>query len=107
MDANRNLDNLMNNTYLDEFLGISNWRFEWKKNKMQYSNFGEFVVDTFNSQMINIGFIGLDKSEFVKISEPKRSCPLYHLAFYSKHSLGKKFWKEAIKISNPQTILDL
>jgi len=102
MDANRNEGNFKNNDYLDNFLGTTSWRDDWEKNKNNHKNFAEFVVTSFDQQMEKLGFLSLKKAEFVKISEPKRNCPLYHLAFYSKSKLGKKFWKESITSSDPQ-----
>ena len=31
-----------------------------------------------------------------------KNLPLYHLAFFSRHPLGQKLWREAVKSSNPQ-----
>lgn len=101
MDANRNLKNYLKNNTIDKFLGKSNWRAEWDENSNRI-NFGCFIVQQFNKQMGNLDFIEVEDGEFIKISEPQKNCPLYHLAFYSKHKLAKKFWKEAIKGCSPQ-----
>jgi len=104
MDANRNLQNYYHNKSIDNFLGDSKWRETWEENKNSL-RFGRFIVEEFNKRMISRGFLGLEPEEFVEIREQKRKCPLYHLAFYSKNNLGKKFWKAAIKGSNPQIAL--
>ena len=102
MDANRNIKYYLENDYIDNFLGSTSWRSDWEKIKDKSKSFGLFLLEQFNDKMSEIGFLKLDRSEFVKISEYSRNCPLYHLAFYSKHPRGKDFWRKAIKSSDPQ-----
>ncbi len=41
----------------------------------------------------------------VHVRSIEKNLPLYHLAFFSRNELGRKFWKEARKYSDDQ--LDL
>ncbi len=102
MDANRNIKYYLENDFIDNFLGTTSWRIDWENIKDNKKSFGLFLIEQFNNKMNKLGFLKLNPQEFVKISEPTRNCPLYHLAFYSKSKLGKHFWNEAIKGSDPQ-----
>jgi hypothetical protein len=64
--------------------------------------FGTFMVKSFNKRMLLAGFLELKDNEFVLIRNPDNNSPLYHLAFYSKSDLGKKFWNNAIKGTSNQ-----
>lgn len=104
MDVNRN-----ENNYFDEksflvskFLDNQYWRDEWNKFKLQGFTFGTFIVKAFNDRMIKEGFLGLENDEFILIRNPQNNSPLYHLAFYSKSKLGKKFWNNARKGTSDQ-----
>lgn len=107
MDANRNRFNYIDadNIVIDKFLGYREWRADWAKEEKDGCKFGKFVVNKFNQRMQSLGFLSLEPNEFVLIRLPRKNLPLYHLAFYSRNKLGKKFWREARKYSNPQTEL--
>jgi hypothetical protein len=38
----------------------------------------------------------------MKLMRGAKNVPLYHLAFFSRHDLGMKLWREAVKSSDPQ-----
>ena len=107
MDANRNRSNYIEseNSVVDRFLGYEEWRSDWANAEQAGYKFGKFVVNKFNQRMQSLGFLSLEPNEFVLIRLPRKNLPLYHLAFYSRNKLGKKFWREARKYSNPQTEL--
>lgn len=52
--------------------------------------------------MRTMGYIYSGTEETVQIRSTEKNLPLYHLAFFSRHKLGEKFWKEAKKYSNDQ-----
>ncbi len=108
MDANRNEQNYLraDNTTLDEFLGVEDWRSRWAQEKLNAKSFEHFVVEEFGRSMERIGYIdpGLESAALVRSDE--KNLPLYRLALYSKHPLANKFWKEAKKYTNPQTGFD-
>ena len=95
----------VNYKVIEEFLGLKEWRKDWIDAKLGDKEFVRFIATKFGEQMIKIDYVknGLDEMVEIKMREGNRS--LYHLAFYSKHELGYKFWKEAKKYGNPQ--LDL
>ena len=104
MDINRNEKNYMkeDSSLVSKFLDKRNWRELWEKTKNNKMTFGTFFVKLFNERMELAGFLKLDSNEFVLIRNPENNSPLYHLAFYSKNELGKKFWNNAIKGTSDQ-----
>lgn len=104
MDINRNEKNYIKDgsNLVSKFLDAQNWREIWDKNKNNGLTFGTFIVKLFNRRMELAGFLKLENNEFVLIRNPENNSPLYHLAFYSKSVLGKKFWNSAIKGTSNQ-----
>ncbi len=104
MDVNRNEKNYIDehSTLVTKFLDNPNWRDQWDKLKLKGFTFGTFIVKAFNDRMIKEGFLGLNNDEFILIRNPQNNSPLYHLAFYSKNKLGKKFWNNARKGTSDQ-----
>lgn len=85
-----------------DFLGNPGWRSAWSEAS---GDFGGFIVDQFGQSMKRLGFIYDGPGNEVPILLPERNVKLYHLAFYSKHPLGMKFWQNARARTHPQ--LDL
>jgi len=103
MDAHRNLSiyKSFKNRNVDNFLGKLDWRTNWKKAEKTGLGFGQFLADQLSFQMEAIGFKSCRGGETRLVKD--RSLNLYHLAFFSKNKLGKKFWKEAKKYTDTQT----
>ncbi|MGD2177876.1 MAG: three-Cys-motif partner protein TcmP [Anaerolineae bacterium] len=99
MDAQRNLQNYLKpgSDRVEAFLGLSDWRDRWKKASDSGTKFGAFVVEQFGSQMEKLGYHygGLGDTELVRGTS--KNIPLYRLVFFSRHSLGAKFAKQARK----------
>jgi three-Cys-motif partner protein len=104
MDVNRNEKNYIkgDSNLVTKFLADDSWRLLWEKIKNSGMTFGTFMVKSFNKRMLLAGFLELKDNEFVLIRNPDNNSPLYHLAFYSKSDLGKKFWNNAIKGTSNQ-----
>lgn len=104
MDANRNIDNYFSakDQRIENFIGDPHWREEWEKERKKKIRFGDYIVMKFNRKMGALGFLTLEQDEFVLIRNPRNRSPLYHLAFYSRNELGKKFWNAARKSSSKQ-----
>lgn len=105
MDINRNEHQytVSNNHTLDSFLGSTKWRDEWKKPTKQYEVFGLFVADYFCRQMKSLGYLYNSLADMELITmRINQNLPLYHIAFFSKHPLGMKFWKETKKNTTDQ-----
>jgi three-Cys-motif partner protein len=105
MDPRRNEDIYVGeNKVVDKFLGDQSWRPEWKQHKGKVT-FDYFVAQQFSLRMKSLEYdhSGLDESVFVRSTD--KNLPLYRLAFYSRHGLGAKFWKEIKKCTDHQGVL--
>lgn len=107
MDANRNISYYIDesNTAVEDFTGASQWRDDWCLEGAKWENFGFFFADLFGRQMRTLTYFYEGLSDMVHIRSTEKNLPLYHLAFFSRNELGRKFWQEARKYSNDQ--LDL
>jgi three-Cys-motif partner protein len=103
MDANRNLTHYLaeNNAALDEFLGTKAWRQEWEKEQKR-SEFPRFLADFFGRQMKAERYLYKGLRDTVPVRSDEKNLPLYLLMFFSRHPLGYKFWKDAMKYSKDQ-----
>lgn len=104
MDANRNRDLYLKteNKTLDEFFGTAGWRAAWASEERSFRSFGDFVTDFYGRRMREMGykFERLEDAEHVRSTE--KNLRLYDLAFFSRHELGERFWREVRKYANPQ-----
>ncbi len=101
MDAHRNegVYSEPGNNVVADFLGNPLWK---DLRAETTGDFGHFIVDQFGRSMRERGFLYGGPDETVAISSKDGGRPIYHLGFFSQHELGKKFWREARKSSNPQ-----
>ena len=82
---------------LSEFLGDPNWRDDWARTK--HRDFGVFVVDAFGRSMQKLGYLW-DIKDAIPVGDGQKE--LYHLAFFSRHPLSRKFAREARKYATKQ-----
>ena len=104
MDANRNYVQYLKsrNKIVDDFLGNESWREKWQDPSNDKISFEEFFVNQFNESMCNMGYINPGIEQCCPIRSDKKNLLIYRLTLYSRNQLGKKFWKETKKYSNPQ-----
>lgn len=104
MDANRNEIQyaMETNISIEDFTGVTDWREHWEKDKGKGIKFGQFLPDLFGSKMSELGYIYNGYGDTIIIRSSDKNLPLYHLAFFSKHPTGIRFWKEAKKYSSDQ-----
>lgn len=97
MDANRNRDLYLEpaSRTLDDFLGDNAWRSAWRDASLGPGprEFGAFVVDRFGRAMRGLGYLYDGPGEEVPVRD--KHLLLYHLCFFSRNELGRKFWREA------------
>jgi len=107
MDAKRNWLNYLSpgNPTIDRFLGDFNWKSSWKQEMKKGTKFGRFLVFKFCEQMSKLDFLIPDASDIILMKIKDRNVSLYHLAFFSRHPLGMRFWKNAIKGTSTQLSL--
>jgi three-Cys-motif partner protein len=102
MDANRNVEpyTASSNEKVARFTGRPDWRNRWVS--LPNRQFGLFVLKEFSQHMEGLGYKPQELDESVQVRNYQKNAPLYRLAFYSRHNLGKKFWKETKKTIDPQ-----
>lgn len=107
MDAQRNEKVYLSkeNIIVECFLGNPCWRDEWPDAECKCISFSDYLVETFGREMVKLNYKPVDLTDTVLIRQPNRS-PLYRLAFYSRSNLGKEFWKQTKKYSEPQRQFD-
>lgn len=108
MDANRNMlrYSQTENKTLDAFFGDPDWRIHWKKSELQGEPFWGFVLKQFASCMEALGYLDHAAEQAELIRSVEKNLPLYRLAFFSRHQLAARFWKEVKKYATPQTAFD-
>ncbi|MBU1370505.1 MAG: three-Cys-motif partner protein TcmP [Bacteroidetes bacterium] len=108
MDAQRNEKKYLSegNTVVECFLGNPFWRDDWSDAKCARTSFSAFLVETFSQQMFKLNYKPVNLSETVLVRQPNNRAPLYRLAFYSRSNLGKEFWKQTRKYTEPQRQFD-
>jgi three-Cys-motif partner protein len=109
MDANRNLKIYLeeSDTTAEDFLGIHDWRSQWRTAESSGTEFPRFFSEAFARQMEKLGYINLGIEGMPLVRSTERNLPLYHLAFFSRNKLGADFWKQVMKYSKDQLELDL
>jgi len=108
MDAVRNESRYVesNNSRIDRFLGDSDWRSRWIEHAKVDPSFMRFLADEYVNRMIGLGFNKESSATMESVRSDRRNLPLYHLAFFSRHSKGYKFWKDTRKYHSDQGALD-
>ena len=104
MDASRNISKyeLPANTTVERFLGVSQWRSEWAEAKKNGESFSSYLMDRFSRQMEARRYIRAPIEETKLVRSTEKNLPLYRLALFSRHELGKKFWEQSKKYSDDQ-----
>jgi len=83
------------NHALDNYLNTDSWRALWKNRTRDSKHFGVFIAEQFCMQMTQIGYIFESLDDLLLVKNPDKNQPLYHLAYFSRHPLGLKFWRKA------------
>ena len=107
MDASRNVSRyeLSGNLTVERFLGLSEWRREWEEANANGESFSSYLLDRFSKQMEARRYIRAPIEETKLVRSTEKNLPLYRLALFSRHELGKRFWEQAKKYGKEQ--LDL
>ena len=104
MDANRNFDNYSDeeNKKVDLFIGRNNWREPFRNMEVNRNDFINYLARVYDENMGRLGYKVKDEGLKPKVDAEEYNLALYYLAFYSKHPLGNKFFKEIQKYHIPQ-----
>ena len=98
MDANRfkKLYSKTSNHTVDEFLGNPNWRAEWSKVE-RTMDFRRFLAERYGVSMTDLGYLPVPLTKMKEVRSSEKNLPLYHLAFFSGHERGYKYWDQVLK----------
>ena len=109
MDGQRNVANYLgpSNTRIERLLNEPDWRAKWDAARKAGAKFQWFLVEEYYNAMERIDYTRPKPSDAHKVETESRSVPLYYLLFFSRHVLGYKFWREALKYSDSQRSLSL
>jgi three-Cys-motif partner protein len=104
MEAQRFEHNLIkpDNFTVDEFLGNKEWRTAWNEAQKKGMSFERFIVQEFGKAMETLRYLSPGFEDTKLIRSDERNLLLYRLVLYSRHKLGKEFWQQAKKYSQPQ-----
>lgn len=107
MDANRFESLYVRETshVVDDFLGRTDWRTRWVKTKARRISFRQFLARECADQMATLGYLQTGLERMIELRSDENNLPLYHLAFFSKHKLGYKFWDQVLKYGTDQLSL--
>ena len=107
MDAKRNLQRYLisDGGRIAQFTGIPDWREKWILASSARISFDQFLVDLFAEAMgaLQYCYGGIETTNLIR-SVPK-NLPLYRLAFFSRHDLGQRFWRETQRYASNQLSL--
>jgi three-Cys-motif partner protein len=103
MDANRfkTLYLRPSNRTVDEFLGNPRWREAWAAVEPRM-DFRRFLAEQYGQSMSGLGYLPVPLSKMKEVRSSEKNLPLYHLAFFSQHKLGYKFWDQVLKYGADQ-----
>lgn len=99
MDAKRNEATYVKpqNRRIEKFLGLHEWRIQWKRERQDGKDFRRFLAEQFAQQMISIGYRKDSLDTMIEMRSDEKNLPLYHLAFFSRDQKGYQFWNEVRK----------
>lgn len=103
MDINRNEKyyTRVGDHSIDLYLGTNSWREKWRNQQRSSISFGDFIAQEFCMQMKELNYLYEGPSD-LELIRGDNNQPLYYLAFFSKHPLGLRFWRETVMNTEPQ-----
>jgi three-Cys-motif partner protein len=104
MDAARNVSiyELPQSKVVERFLGAPEWRVEWRVAKARRESFSSYLMRCFSARMETKGYIRMPIEETKLVRSTEKNLPLYRLALFSRHELGKSHWEQAKKYGDNQ-----
>jgi three-Cys-motif partner protein len=104
MDANRNLEHYLNpdNSKIDKFLGLPDWRERWRIAEGQGTRFPRYLAEEYAKQMGTLGYLPAPWDKMKQVRSDEKNLPLYRLALFSRHSMAYQYWDEVLRYSSNQ-----
>ncbi len=103
-DANRNIENYLNpaNSKVEDFLGLPDWREEWKIAESRGGQFPRFLAEEYSGQMVKLGYIRQRWDRMKQVRSDEKNLPLYRLSLFSRHERAYQYWDDVLKYSSDQ-----
>lgn len=84
-------------TTLDKFFGDTEWRQIYTRYRNREERFlHRQLIDLYRSKLENLGYKIVEGGR-EPVMKNTKNAPLYRLLFLSKHELGYRFWKNAVR----------
>jgi three-Cys-motif partner protein len=107
LDANRNWGLYVNqdSDRIERFLGVAHWRQRWVEAERDGRKPIQFIANEYLSAMRRLGYDKTRIEDMISVHSSKKNLPLYYMAYFSKHDLGYRFWRDVRKASTDQSAL--
>jgi len=107
MGAKRNFHNYITerSKVVELFIDKPDWREPFKNREIRKEEFINYIAKTYDENMYKLGYKIKSEGLKPKVDAEEYRLALYYLAFYSKHDLGNKFFKEIQKYHIEQQTL--
>jgi three-Cys-motif partner protein len=104
MDAARNVSTyeVSHNTVVERFLGLPDWRVQWRVAESNRESFSSYLMKRFSDQMEARRYIRVPIAQTRLVRSTEKNLPLYRLALFSRSERGKSHWEQALKYSDDQ-----
>jgi len=104
MDANRNLPHYLapDNSKVEDFLGLSDWRGRWKIAEGQGFRFPRYLAEEYSRQMEELEYLPVPWHKMKQVRSDDKNLPLYQLALFSRHALAYQLWDQVLRYSSDQ-----
>jgi three-Cys-motif partner protein len=99
LDLRRNLQRYLKNqsdTRVANLIDDPHWQEEWRSSGSSDHRFVRFILKKFDQAMVRLGFHQHDIEDTVSIKVTGMGVYLYSLALYTKHDLGRQFWRTTV-----------
>ena len=96
VDVRQNLRRYLedpDDTRIGALIDRPGWREEWRALGRPRAHFLRFLLEQFDAAMVRLGYRSAPPEEAHPIRIAGKGVFLYSLVFYSRSSLGQKFWK--------------
>lgn len=88
---------------VDEFLGSTTWRDQWRLAEAQGMIFPKFLAIEFATRMETLGYLPTPIYKMKRVRSDEKNLPLYYIALFSRKQLAHDFWDETLKYGTDQT----
>ena len=96
-----------NDTRIAALIDDPDWRAKWAREERPQRYLIRFLLESFDAAMTTLGYHTARPADAHSVRISGKGVFLYSLVFYSKHKLGRQFWKTTRSGTTLQTSLDL